>query len=115
MERYEYDKSSTIVYDPKNKETQSTKENLLLNDKNKYIKKCSYDRTNKRKFSFFHKEDDNNLFCRIKTNRTNNKYYNYQANKYSIHKNKYNSSSLKMPKGNNCLNIPIKTSKIFHN
>ena len=119
LEKYELDKPGTTIYEIDN-ENQYLKKNLLIEDKNKYIKKYINFGVgiNKRKNSFLNpikKEVVEKILTGIKPHRANNKYYQYQANKYSINKNKNNYNSLKMINGNSCFNIPIKSSNYFNN
>ena len=69
LDKYELDKPETIIYDLYHKYN-----NIRINEgKNSILNAIQKDEVNK-------------LLCEIKTNKTNKKYNNYQANKYSIHK-----------------------------
>ena len=121
LEKYELNKPETLAYDIKNKNNKN--ENVITKkDKNKYMKKYNnYEILEKKNIGFLNKvkkETITQLLDGIKSNRTTNKYYKYQAQNYPPPKRKGNSSSLKYSIGNKGYNyliaqIKTKTNNLF--
>ena len=118
LEKYELENPGAINYDIKNNVKRNIKDNILTKKNNIYMKRYNNIGMRNEKQSFLRavkKESINKLLSEIKSNRTNNKYYNYHVQKYPATKIKSSSNSFKMFNGNSCLNIPIKTKQFLHN
>ena len=116
LEKYELNKPKTIAYESINFNNEKENRNIFVNSKSNNSRK--YNNSNgKGKNSFLNnvkKENMNKILREIKSNRGNNNYYKYQAQKYPIPKFKSSINSLNIVNGS-CLNIPIKPTYFYDN
>ena len=116
LEKYELNKPKTIAYESINFNNEKENRNIFVNSKSNNNKK--YNNSNgKGKNSFLNnvkKENMNKILREIKSNRGNNNYYKYQAQKYPAPKFKSSINSLNIVNGS-CLNIPIKPTYFYDN
>ena len=113
LQKYELENPETINYDLNNNEERNIENNILTKHNNIY--KVGMIREKQSFLMAVKNESINKLLNEIKSNRSNNKYYNYHVQKYPVSTIKNSSNSFKIFNGNSCLNIPIKTKHFLHN